>query len=220
MGLANWQYRFKSLAWMAVLTAGLVNSPCSFAADGLLAEHGPLKVNLLSLTDFTPAEKTKMYQAAEVLERVVNSEEFRQAVLNFTYDGKKQFVDNKGMTNEQIYETIRRGNEVLIGKDDETMDYDLTLYTPPFWKKRTVVGYTYGNTLRIWVNRYYFTDYTLAEVAANLAHEWCHKIGFDHDFQRTARRPYSVPYAVGNLVGELAAKMLGITPPGNGNTMP
>ncbi len=220
MGLMNRQFRFKAFTSTLALTAGLLTSSGAFAADPFQGDHGPLKVNLMSLTDFTPAEKDKMYQAAEVLERVMNSDEFRQAVVNFTYEGKKQFVNNKGLTNEQIYETIRRGSEVLIGKDDETMDYDLTLYTPPFWKKRTVVGYTYSNTLRIWVNRYYFTDFTLAEVAANLAHEWCHKIGFEHDFQRTASRPNSVPYAVGRLVGQIAAKMLGISPPGDGTVMP
>ena len=53
-------------------------------------------------------------------------------------------------------------------------------------------------------NRRFFDNFTPAEIAGNLAHEWMHKIGFDHDFNSTSRRPYSVPYAVGDLVESLA----------------
>jgi len=42
-------------------------------------------------------------------------------------------------------------------------------------------------------------------VAGNLAHEWTHKIGFDH---KSAAEHDSAPYAIGYIVDELAAKVL------------
>ena len=41
-----------------------------------------------------------------------------------------------------------------------------------------------------------------AERAAAAAH----KLGFEHDFKATARRPQSVPYALGELIESLAAR--------------
>jgi hypothetical protein len=41
-----------------------------------------------------------------------------------------------------------------------------------------------------------------------VAHEYCHKIGFEHSVQPTPSRPFSVPYGIGNIVEELANKYL------------
>jgi hypothetical protein len=70
-----------------------------------------------------------------------------------------------------------------------------------------VVGYTYPDSARIWSNGNYFYSMTVNELAAHFVHEWLHKIGYDHDFKSTARRPYSVPYAVGDLVEVIADQL-------------
>ena len=56
---------------------------------------------------------------------------------------------------------------------------------------------------RVWTNDKFFTTNSLGKVAGNIVHEWTHKLGFEHDFNSTARRNYSVPYAVGNIIQEL-----------------
>ncbi|MBN22981.1 MAG: hypothetical protein CL678_16975 [Bdellovibrionaceae bacterium] len=177
----------------------------------LMASHtalaGDLTVSFLHLNNFYPEDRDKIYAAAEVFETVINSEEFKEAILNFTYNGKKEFVDNNGMTNQEVYDTIMRGAEGYLNEPNHQADLDLQLYWARWWKKWRVVGYTYPNTSRIYMNKYYFNVFTPSDVAGNMAHEWMHKIGFDHDFNRTARRPYSVPYAVGDLISEIAQKM-------------
>jgi hypothetical protein len=130
---------------------------------------------------------------------VINSTAFKERVLNHTYQGVRTFYDNEGLTNEEIYEAIMLGSEDLNPGDNETIDIDITLY----FRNNSTVGYTYPNVNKIWVNNKFFAGFSLGKVAANVAHEWTHKIGFGHDFNRTTRRNFSVPYGVGTIIQEL-----------------
>ncbi len=174
---------------------------------------GPIKVKFQNLQGFSAAEKAKLAQAAGVLERVLNSVEFRDAVLSHRFQGKEGYADESGMTNQQIYDAIRAGKESFEQTADGEADFNLDLRTFS-WFQRKVVGYTTESSDTITLNRRFFSSYTPAEVASNLCHEWLHKLGFDHDFQSTARRPHSVPYAIGDLVETLAAQQLTPLPPG------
>ncbi len=161
-----------------------------------------LQVNA-TLQDFNPEQESKMRQAIERIEIVINSQEFKRRVLNHEYLGEKTFVDNGGLSNEEVYIKIMEGSETLLPSIDEEIDVDLTLY----YRNNSTVGYTYPNTSRIWVNNKFFSSFTLGKVAANVSHEWTHKIGFGHDFKKTARRAYSVPYAVGTIIQQLVDGM-------------
>lgn len=166
------------------------------------SEVSNLVVNA-QLRDFDEEEEIKMNRAIERLKIVINSESFRQRILNFEYDGKKEFYDNDGLSNEQIYQRIISGAEALNEVVDNEIDLDLTLY----YKNNGTVGYTYKTSERVWVNNKFFKGYTLAKVAKNLSHEWSHKLGFTHSSNRTTQRPYSVPYAVGDIIQELIEQM-------------
>lgn len=156
-----------------------------------------------SLRNFGPEKEEKMMDALERLKIVINSVEFKDRVLNHEYQGVKTFFDNGGLTNEEIYEKVMLGAETLMPEDDEEIDVDITLY----YKNNSTVGYTYPDTNRIWVNDKFFSTFTLGKVAANVTHEWTHKIGFIHDFNRTTRREFSVPYGIGSIIQELVDKM-------------
>jgi hypothetical protein len=132
----------------------------------------------------------------------VKSSEFKERVLSHTFEGKKTYVDNKGLTNEQIYQLIIDGSETLTPAKNGRMDIELALYQ----NSSSTIGYTYPNTTRIWVNTKYFNKYNPVQVADNLFHEWLHKLGFDHALKYSKNRNYSVPYAIGYLVEELAVK--------------
>lgn len=167
----------------------------------VLPERAPeanLTVNL-EFRDFSQPKEEKLNDAIERMLIVINSEEFKQKVLNHEYQGEKTYVDNQELTNEEIYNVIMQGVETLNGEVDQEMDLDLTLY----YSNNSTVGYTYPNTNRVWINDKFFTTNTLGKVAGNIVHEWTHKLGFTHDFNRTERRNYSVPYAVGNIIQEL-----------------
>lgn len=157
----------------------------------------------VELTDFNPEKEAKMLDALERAKIVINSAEFKRRVLEHTYNGQKTFVNNNGQSNEEIYETIMAAKEDLLPQVDQEMDLDITLY----YKNNSTVGYTYPNTIRIWVNDKFFSGYTLGEVAANAVHEWTHKIGYGHSYYNSPERPYSVPYGIGTIIKEMVDGM-------------
>lgn len=185
-------------------------SPTEAAAEAFAPAAGQetLRVDLVRSTGFSPKSMEKLKLALDTIERVLNSDEFRRAVLDFTYDGKKQFALDDGLTNEQVYAKIMAARETYSPAADYVAQLDLNLYTPPWYKKWSVVGYTYPNQPAIYMNWYYFNSFTPQEIAGNVTHEWTHKIGFEHDYGHTARRPYSVPYAVGDIVTRLSSRYI------------
>lgn len=151
----------------------------------------------------TTTQKSKISAAIARMRKVIASEEFRTRILNHTYNGKKTFVDNGGLTNLQIYDKLVAGAEKLYPVVNNAMDMDVQLYTNWF---TSTVGYTYPNIDKIYMNTKFFNNYTSSQVAGNMMHEWLHKVGFSHSSNYTSYRKYSVPYAIGYLMAELAAK--------------
>lgn len=151
------------------------------------------------LFEFEAEDEAKIEKAFEIIKKVVASKEFRDRVLNYTYAGKKQYVDNEGKTNAQIYQMLLDGREDLKPEVDNQMDLELQLY----YSWRSTVGYTYPDALRIYMNTKFFDPYTPSEVAGNVFHEWTHKLGFGHASSYSVARDSSVPYAIGYMIEEL-----------------
>jgi hypothetical protein len=161
-----------------------------------------LKVVPMSITGFKDKNLEKLQAAFRVLEEVVNSEEFKDRILNFKNSkGERAFASNNGLSNEEIYEKFMEGRETLRPETVGEMNFDLKLYCR-WWSR--VIGYTTPTSNLININYKYFKNFKVNEVASNLAHEWVHKIGFDH---RSAAEHDSAPYAIGYIVEELAAKL-------------
>lgn len=150
------------------------------------------------------ADETKFHKAIEIIKEVVATEEFRSKILNHKYNGKLTFVDNGGYTNAQIYQKILDGAEKLQSTKDNQMDMEVELY----YASTSTVGYTYATSKRIWVNTKFFDSYAANSVAANLFHEWLHKVGFGHASSYSTSRDYSVPYAIGSMIRDLGKKFL------------
>lgn len=172
-----------------------VNSPVPSAALNF-------DVNV-KLDNFNAEQEDKVLIAADLIKKVVASEEFKDAILNHTYKGKKTFVDNGGKTNAQIYAAIIQGSETLLPGTDNQMDLDLEVFS----RSDDTVGYTFPNVIKVWMNSKFLNKNSPAKVTTNMMHEWLHKLGFKHSHERTAARPYSVPYAIGYLVSNLAQKL-------------
>ncbi len=158
----------------------------------------------ITLVGFTAAQEEKYNKAIEIVKLVVATEKFRNDVLNFTYAGQKAFIDNKGRTNAQIYQTILDAAESLQPAKNNTMDLEVELY----YAANSVVGYTNVGTKRIWVNTKFFNSYQENSVAGNLFHEWLHKLGYSHASTATTTRPYSVPYAIGYMMSSIGKNFL------------
>jgi len=156
----------------------------------------------LYLVNFTPPQEEKVRKAVTIIKKVIASKEFREKVLNYSYKGVTGFVDNGGLSNEEIYKKILEGAEQMGNRNkNNTMDVELELYH----QTTKTIGYTYPNTVRIWMNKKYFNRYTPIKVADNLMHEWMHKLGFTHATTWSTDRDHTVPYAIGYLIEDIAA---------------
>ncbi len=161
-----------------------------------------LAVKGMNITGFSKDGLLKLQEAFSLLEDVVNSEEFKDRVINFKNSkGKRAFASNNNMTNEEIFEAFMEGRETLQMDTPGEMNFYLQLYNRP-WSK--VIGYTSQNTNVININWKYFKNFEPHEVASNLAHEWTHKIGFGH---KSAKEHDSAPYAIGYIITDIATKM-------------
>ncbi len=164
---------------------------------------GHLTVVPMSVVGFDGDKGDKINAAMRILEEVVNSEEFKSRVINFVNtNGDREFASNKKLTNEEIYAQFMEGRETLQPNTPNEMNYFLKLYNKP-WSR--VIGYTDASINVININLKYFKTNTASDVAANLAHEWTHKIGFTH---KSAAEHDSAPYAIGYIVGDIARARL------------
>lgn len=162
-----------------------------------------LSVKGMQIEKFNPEALKKLNAAFVVLEAAVNSEEFKDRVINFVNTkGERAFASNNGLSNEEIYEQFMEGRETLQQDTPHEMNFYLRLYNRP-WSR--VIGYTTGDTNVININWRFFKNFRPEDVAANLAHEWTHKLGFDH---KSAAEHDSAPYAIGYIVGDIAHKII------------
>ena len=159
----------------------------------------------VSFVNFNHQEIKKVENTLRVIKEIIQSHEFENRIKHFMFKKKKIFHENNGFTNEEIYQKILEGGEVLDGKKpDSMMEIELELFE---YSSKTI-GYTYPDTKRIWIHKKYFSKYTIQQVANNLMHEWMHKLGFNHGANWDEKRDYSVPYAVGNIFEDLITEKL------------
>jgi hypothetical protein len=177
-------------------------SPAPSSPVDTFEPSAPMRVSLGKVTGYSAAERTKLDGAMKLLGDVLNSREFRDAVLASKFDGKPGFASDT-RSPQEVYATIRAAKENYTSQADGEVDLNVNLESFS-WFQRKVVGYTTPSSDTITTNRRFFSGFDQSEIAGHLAHEWLHKIGFDHDFNATARRPFSVPYELGELIEKLA----------------
>jgi predicted ATP-dependent protease len=172
------------------------------SSSSIHAKEWDAKINFINFKDH---EKEKIIEAIKLIKTIIQDHEFEKRVKNFNFKRKHLFHDNKGFTNEEIFQKIIDGVET-VGDEvvNNRMDVELELYEHP----SKTIGYTYPDTKRIWINRKYFKYYRLNQIANNLMHEWMHKLGFNHDTKWSTEREYTVPYAIGNIFEEIISEKL------------
>ena len=150
----------------------------------------------------TSTQEAKIQKAEYKIRKVIGSEAFRSRVLGHTYNGIKQFNNNNGLTNSQIYTKILEGMENYLKTKNNSMDLSIKVY----YENSSTVGYTTTTSSYINMNTKFLNTYTSNQVTRNMTHEWLHKLGFGHAVSYSTSRNYSVPYAIGSIMEELAAK--------------
>lgn len=170
------------------------------------------KVTVIS-KDLSQDDFTKLSHAVEHVAKAMASKKFYDFCINYEYNFKecagfwfwKQCWDNQvegmrwtgNMSQEEVYEFLMDGKEVLDHEVDR--EADIELYINESYS-RNVIGYTYPNTPKQWIYRRFFNSFDYREIAGNIAHEWCHKMGFNHEYRWNYLRKHTVPYAVGYFV--------------------
>lgn len=150
-------------------------------------------ITMASLTGATDDEAVKITAALALVNKAWGSPELQAKVLAAVkLDGTPGF-ESTDDSPQQVWNNMQAAGAVAI--DDE-------VYTPGWFQRRfdnDVVGYedTDGS---VHENSTFIDEYTPAEVANNLAHETCHKLGYSHDFDATPQRPFSQPYQIGDMV--------------------
>lgn len=166
-----------------------------------------LKANLKSEENYIGADLDKLYRSLALLETTINSEKFRNAVLNFTtfqftaykclFAAKVGTTHLRQYTNDELYGLLMKGHRT--DGLDSFMDLQLALSDN---NGGSAIGQTnnYGLTTTY---RAAFERMSEAELAAHYTHEWTHTMGFEHSFSNkcdSTRDCLSVPYAIGNII--------------------
>lgn len=120
----------------------------------------------ISDTNYNQEQKEKLKKASNILETILNSQEY-----------KKEVISRNGLS---VYDHL-----TLYGE----MKLIVTMYKKSLSK---VVGYTNKNSPIIYTNSKFHDKYDECLVASNLAHEWTHKMGYGH---KSASDWSSVPYS-------------------------
>lgn len=155
----------------------------------------PKKVFTVVVQDdnYTPAQKEKLKKAEILIAKIFNSEEYKKEILS------RKFTNDKGLSNQALYEKLFAGAEALQPAVNYQMDLKVRMYR----SLKPVVGYTYPSDMKVYTNSRFYNRYDECGVASNLVHEWTHKMGFDHS---SARDSKSVPYSHNAIVEALCEK--------------
>jgi hypothetical protein len=168
------------------------------------------KVNLVSQSGFTNSQQTFVKNALKKFEFVMSSKELKNRIINFQSPLNNRFEDNLGLTNEQVLEKIYAAEEIYTIDKDYEADLYLVLVKKrkPLFTRHPAIGYGMPGQKEIFTYSWWFSKATETEYAGHIAHEWAHKVGFDHTFELTPTRKYSVPYVFGDVVEELCKTII------------
>jgi hypothetical protein len=167
-----------------------------------------LKVNPGTIIGFDPYpdQLERIHQSFDVIEAVINSEEFRNEVISFKGKNGKGYTANNNLTNEQIYDFLMTGKELVGGENSRNeMNFDIKRHYFRWLRKSVIAETDPGRNNVIRVSEWFYWDFEVHQISGNLTHEWIHLMGFYH---ANANDTDSVPYAVGDIMERLSEKLL------------
>jgi hypothetical protein len=156
------------------------------------------KIKIERLDNFSSDQKSRIEKIVDRTEKIINSERFKNEIINYSQNGKKSFENNDGLSNEDVFKKIMAGAEQLQPEENNEWNLHLQLRFR-FWIFSSVTAYTTSSTKIITIYSNYFSRASDSDLAGTICHEYTHKLGFTHDVKATKTRPYSVPYAVGDI---------------------
>jgi hypothetical protein len=186
--------------------------------DGIVPDLVVIKENLI----FPPRLKSKleieqhkkMLNAYELLELIVNSEEFKARVISYAgpnnkctngscYSGNYLWKNSsKKLSNHDIYQILLNGDEKMRPNTQNEINLNLRCAK----LSRNVIGQT-NPAFSEWIEvnwRSFYWRYNEPEMIKNVLHEWIHLLGFLH----SGVKSMNPTYVIGKIAEDLAVEYL------------
>jgi hypothetical protein len=164
-------------------------------------------------------QKEKFVAALDLLEEVMNHEDFKTMVLSYEKEvGVREFQKNylwrdaaNRLSNEDIYKIIMTGDEKM--RDNTVGEMNINSYVKicsgvrkwGVWCRKVVGSTDPSNSKWIKLNWKFYRSFDTPKMINNLTHEWLHLLGFLHGSENMRKE---VPYIVGQIAEEVARKIL------------
>lgn len=157
-----------------------------------------MKIGSVAMEGFTDEQRARLANICfDLVEPALNDPKVRQTILDACFD------DHPGFAN-----TDDAPQAVLDKIDAEPWKIHLQLYRPGFfrrWSSAIASTDLESGITQIWSTYLNNPATTDADLAETIGHEYLHVLLYVHDFENTARRPFSVPYEIGEDIHAFAA---------------
>lgn len=177
------------------------------AAARLSAQPVPVfRVQADTLRAFTSDQKAKMKQALDLFEHVMNDTAFQRELAGLTFHYEPDDPDSLLTTAQAITRLYAAHEEYTAGPDGvASIRWRIKRPVNPF---SSSVGY--GQPGQPWIYTYtsFINRESVTDIAGHLAHEWSHKLGFEHSHDYDELRDESLPYLFGELVSKHALRLI------------
>lgn len=142
-----------------------------------------LKVSL-NTQKFDKKRAMKIRTACALLERIINTPDFKEFCMA-----------------NNIWDKLEKGLQPTETTPDFEIDVNAILYK----SRNKVVGYTYLNSIYIWINQKFFDKFNYVQIAQNIFHETLHQI-LQYSHKNDGTMWTDIVYRGGNIIGTIGRK--------------
>lgn len=153
-----------------------------------------MKISVENLKCLHEWDQKKIEFALQGANRLIQSKQFCDFWLQAKLTETTPEGYERPLTNQEVLNRILGGDQLNPLDKLNELDVKIVLYRKQYSK---VVGYTFTNSLTIYMNRKFFS--TPKYIASNLLHEACHQLGFLHGGIWATSVPYTANLAIESL---------------------
>lgn len=107
------------------------------------------------------------------------------------------------MLQRSLIQTLSKSNKQVV---ESLVDAKIAIEVEMYYSIKKVLGYTYSDVKKEWINSRYMLKWNRCDLASLLGHETSHKVGYDHDYYHNASRPFSVPYSINEAIDKCCVR--------------
>lgn len=159
------------------------------------------KVSGDSINGLTAAREVKMRETLLLFAKAMNDTSLQNQIGMFPYSYDVPDDPMRKLSPKQVEEKLFQAEENYHpGKDNVANIFWVIVMKKKPLKPHAAVGYGKPGDKIIYTYSWFFDNASESEIAGHIAHEWSHKVGFDHRYKPHPGRENTVPYAFGTLI--------------------